>query len=103
MEDPEGAQAAAEDKESSVLFPMRRADIVQPKVGRVALFTGGEENMHCKMPSAAKAGGEPPHLVVQMWVQCVDPEAGGGASPKEKRALAAAKAMERGKEGAREL
>ena len=103
MEDPEGAQAAAEDKESSVLFPMRRADIVQPKVGRVALFTGGEENMHCKMPSAAKAGGEPPRLVVQMWVQCVDPEAGGGASPKEKRALAAAKAMERGKEGAREL
>ena len=100
MDGPEGAQAAAKDdnKESSVLFPMRQADIVQPKVGRVALFTGGEENMHCKMPSAAKGGGEPPRLVVQMWVQCVDPEAGGGATPKERRAQAAAKAMERGEE-----
>ena len=88
MEDPEGAQAAAEDKESSMLFPMRRADIVQPKVGRVALFTGGEENMHCKMPSAAKDGGESPRLVVQLWVQCAD-----GASPTTKREQAARQAQ----------
>mmetsp|Transcript_28666 Transcript_28666/g.72588 ORF Transcript_28666/g.72588 Transcript_28666/m.72588 type:complete len:391 (+) Transcript_28666:74-1246(+) len=38
--------------------------IVQPRKGRVALFSGGVENMHCKMPSTGKRD------VVQIWFQC---------------------------------
>ena len=71
-----------------MLLPMRAGEIVQPKLGRVVLFTGGAENLHCKMPSAAKDGGESPRLVVQLWVQCAD-----GASPTTKREQAARQAQ----------
>lgn len=53
--------------------------IVQPKFGRVALFTGGAENMHCKMPSQTVSSREVANpeapkqgsrLVMQLWIKC---------------------------------
>jgi len=41
-----------------------KGHIVQPRRGRVVLFSGGIENMHCKMPSDGRRD------VVQLWFQC---------------------------------
>lgn len=54
----------------------------------VVLFSGGSENLHCKMPSVGRSGGASPRLVVQLWVQCADP----GQTPSGQRTEAAAKA-----------
>ena len=55
------------------LAPIVLGEIVQPKVGRVVLFSGGPENLHCKMPSLATGrnatlGGR--RTVVQLWFRC---------------------------------
>jgi len=46
----------------------RKGAIVRPRPGRVALFSGGVENMHCKMPS------EGHRHVIQLWFRCDDPD-----------------------------
>ena len=101
----EGAAVAASDPgreaaAAAAVVPVTGGYIVQPKIGRVTMFTGGTENLHCKMPStkvdppaaaAAAAnsvasdveqeqgevheGHASPRLVVQLWVQCAS--AGG--------------------------
>lgn len=43
---------------------LSRGSVVQPKRGRVVLFSGGLENMHCKLPSVGRRD------VVQLFFQC---------------------------------
>jgi len=40
--------------------------VIQPRRARLVLFSGGIENMHCKMPSIGQRD------VIQMWFQCED-------------------------------
>jgi len=51
-----------------------RGSVVQPRRGRVVLFSGGMENVHCKMPSAGKRD------VVQLWFACSAAAAAAGRS-----------------------
>ena len=52
--------------------------IVQPRRGRVVLFSGGMENMHCKMPSVGERD------VIQLWFACKSEifAASGGAAAR---------------------
>ena len=53
------------------LFPLTKGAVVQPKTGRVVLFSGGQENLHCKMASRPKKAAR---TVVQLWFSCADPD-----------------------------
>ena len=71
-------EEASEEEESlgaQSLLPMTAGQIVQPRFGRVVLFTGGEENLHCRMPNAGRAGATrleetAPRVSVNLWFQC---------------------------------
>ena len=72
-----GEEASEEEESLGVqsLLPMTAGQIVQPRFGRVVLFTGGEENLHCRMPNAGRAGATrleetAPRVSVNLWFQC---------------------------------
>ena len=71
-----GAAVRADDS-ATVAIAMTGGYVVQPKIGRVVIFTGGSENLHCKMPSKAtkSSGADPkdtssPRTVMQLWIRC---------------------------------
>ena len=69
--------AVRTDDSATVAIAMTGGYIVQPKIGRVVMFTGGSENLHCKMPSkavklsgAAQEETSSPRTVMQLWIRC---------------------------------
>jgi hypothetical protein len=101
-------------------YPLRTGVVVQPRRGRVVIFTGGAENLHSKVPSvrvggasaadlAAPGGAVAPRRVFQFWVNCKSPfekwrpEGLGGLAAIAAEARAHAQAMRRARIVASEL
>jgi hypothetical protein len=70
-------RADIDDSQATAAIPMTGGYIVQPKIGRVVVFTGGTENLHCKMPSTtvkrqatSQGNHSSPRTVVQLWIRC---------------------------------
>ena len=65
---------------------LREGAIVQPRRGRVVLFSGGMENMHCRMPVIGR------REVLQLWFACESDVDQGGDSWRVWRAAQTKKA-----------